>query len=309
VHIFNPFLEKEAAMKRFVTLTLVLGSLTSLVQALPAQTPTADEKKATLAWVQSLQKDNGGFAADSKADTKATLPATAAGLRALRYWGGEAKDGAACEKFVTSCYQKDKSAYAIAPGGKLEIRTTALGLMAAAELKLPPDKFVVQPVIFLCSSVKKVEDIRIAAAAYEAVKSKCELAADWIVTLREAQNADGTFGQGKRQARETAEAVIALLRLGSEIEKRDIIVKAIKAGQLADGGWGRGEGKSDLDSTYRAMRALVMLKDRPDVDACRKFVASCRNQDASYGLRPGEAGTITATYFAGIVSHWLDDQK
>src|SRR5207245_626789 len=113
------------------------------------------------------------------------------------------------------------------------------------------------------SSVKKLEDIRLAAAAYEAVKSKCELAGDWIAVIQKRENPDGTFGTGPTAARETGGAVVTLLRLGAEVDRRDNVLKVLKAGQLADGGWGMDGTRADLETTYRVMRAFVMLKDRP----------------------------------------------
>ena len=75
-------------MQRSMT---VLGLVVWLAPAL-AQAPTAEQKKATVAYVQSLQKENGGFAADRRPDSPATLPATSSALRALKYFGGELKN-------------------------------------------------------------------------------------------------------------------------------------------------------------------------------------------------------------------------
>lgn len=297
-------------MKRTLLVAfLVLGANLALAQTALAQTPTVEQKNATIQWIVSLQKENGGFAADSRPNTPATLAATSSAIRALKYFGAPLPKPEACAKFVTSCYTKNLSGYASEPGGKVELRSTCLGLMAAAELKLPSADYMVQPVIFLCSNAKKFEDIRLAAAAYESVQSKCELASDWIESVRRMQNPDGTFGKGTDQARDSASAAVTILRLGSPVEKRDNVVKALKTGQLEDGGWGKGSAKSDLESTYRVMRGFVMLKEQPNVTATRKFVATCRHSDGSYGVKPGEPGTISGTYFAGIVLHWLDAMK
>ena len=41
-------------------------------------------------------------------------------------------------------------------------------------------------------------------------------------------------------------------------------------------------------------------------DAVRAFIAKCRNADGGYGPAPGQPSNVGATYFATIVSHWLD---
>ena len=279
-----------------------------LVAPLHAQAPTAEQKQATLTWIQALQDQNGAFRADKKSES--TLPATLQGIRATKYFGGQVKNLDGVKKFVMSCYVKKLSGYAAQPGSMdVDARMTSLGLMAAGDLKLLPADYVVPATITLCSSVKKYEDIRLAAAAYESVNTKCELASDWVSVIDKMQNPDGTFGTGAAAARETGGAVVALMRLGAKVEKKDNVLKALKAGQLSDGGWGKDKGTSDLESSYRVLRAFVMFKERPDVEAARKFIASCRHADGSYGVRPGEPGTLSATYFAGIISHWLDGMK
>jgi hypothetical protein len=52
-----------------------------------------------------------------------------------------------------------------------------------------------------------------------------------------------------------------------------------------------------------------MLKAKPDIAACQGFIAKCRNQDGSYGTQPGQPGTVSGTYYAGIILHWLEEMK
>jgi prenyltransferase beta subunit len=285
---------------------VMAGLLWSVSAGGKAQSP--EQKKATVAWLQSLQKSGGGFAPDAKA-TEATLPATLAAIRALKYFGGELKNRQACEKFVHHCYDNDKGAFAATQGDKSDVRSTSLGLMAIAELKLPLEKYLVRPVTFLCVNAKSFEEIRIAAAAYEAVNTKCTLADDWLDSVQRMQNPDGTFGKDDPRARTTAAAVVTILRLGGKVFKQDEVLKTLKAAQRPDGGWGKDAAESDLDATYLVMRAFVMLKARPDTAACRTFIAKCRNADGSYGPQPGQPGTASATYYAGIVLYWLEQMK
>ena len=53
--------------------------------------------------------------------------------------------------------------------------------------------------------------------------------------------------------------------------------------------------------------AFVMLKKKPDIELCRAFVAHCRNLDGGYGLAPAQRSNISATYFAAIILHWLNE--
>jgi hypothetical protein len=50
-----------------------------------------------------------------------------------------------------------------------------------------------------------------------------------------------------------------------------------------------------------------MLKAKPgNVEGVRSFVAKCRNADGGYAVAPGQPSSVNATYFAAIITHWLD---
>jgi hypothetical protein len=105
---------------------------------------------------------------------------------------------------------------------------------------------------------------------------------------------------------------VTLLRLGGDVADRAALVKILKDGQRRNGGYGKDDNEiaSDLETTYRVMRCFVMLKASPEnVEGMRSFVAKCRNEDGGYGMTPGEPSNVNATYFAGIIRHWLDGKK
>jgi hypothetical protein len=88
-------------------------------------------------------------------------------------------------------------------------------------------------------------------------------------------------------------------------------VQALKKGQRPDGGFGKEKAEtSDLESTYRVLRAFVMLKEEPnDVAALQRFIDKCQNADGGYGVAPGQPSSLSATYYAAITQHWLANMK
>lgn len=292
----------------------VLVSLCTLVWLAPVRAQTPEEKKATIDFVQKLQTTTGGFlpAPAAPTDAKAPTPtvrATSSALRALKYFGGEAKDRAAAGKFVENCFDKASGGFADTPGGKPDVFTTAVGLMAMMELKLPTEPYVEPGVKFLTENAKQFEEIRIGAAGLETVSKRPKQADAWLDQVVKTANADGTYGKGPGTARATGGAVAAVLRLGGKVEQRDNVVKALKTGQRADGGFGKEEDQgSDLETSYRVMRAFHMMKEKPDDPKLRAFVAKCRNADGGYGVAPGQKSSLGATYFAAIILHWLDEK-
>jgi hypothetical protein len=291
---------------------LYLVTLLFLVspQIVPAQEEVG--RKATIDFLQKLQTDSGGFLAMAKApdiQRPPTLRATSSAMRALRYFGGAVPNKDACARFVESCFDADSGGFGDSPKGKPDIFTTALGLMAVAELKLPMDKYGPPAAKYLGTNAKSFEEIRIAAAGLEVQKDKSDKADAWLAEVTKGQNADGSFGKGLGQARDTGSRVVTLLRLGAKVEGQGTIMKVLKEGQRNNGGYGKADSElaSDLETTYRVMRCFHMLKALPDnVEGIRSFVAKCRNEDGGYAVVPGEPSTVSGTYFAGIILYWLD---
>src|SRR5258707_12783783 len=108
--------------------SLIVGLM--FVPVLAAQTP--EQKKATIKYLQELQCPDGGFhpqAVDPRLDQqpKGSLRATSSALRALKYFGGDAKNKTAAVKFVMSCNDPQVGAFAESPNGKPDVFTTAIG--------------------------------------------------------------------------------------------------------------------------------------------------------------------------------------
>lgn len=280
--------------------------LVVLLPALVAQ--TADEKKGTIAYLQSLQTKEGGFRASAKAQPSLRL--TSSCLRAIKYFGGTPNHIAGCKKFVLSCHDPMTGGFADTPGGKPDVIVTAVGLMALAELKIPTEKYEKSAIAYMAENAKQFEQVRMAAAGLETIKKQCDKNEEWLARLRKLQNEDGTFGKGKALVRDTGSAVACVLRLGGKIEKAKDILQALDAGQREDGGFGREDSAgSDLETSYRVMRTYHMLKAKPKrADDLKAFLAKCRNADGGYGVTPGTPSSAGGTYFAGIVLHWLDSK-
>src|SRR4051812_9432368 len=66
----------------------LLSVLVALALVNVASGQTADEKKATLAYLVKLRADNGGYRPDAKAELP-TLRGTSSCLRAIKYFGGK----------------------------------------------------------------------------------------------------------------------------------------------------------------------------------------------------------------------------
>lgn len=284
-------------MRRLLLTLAVL--LPSFVQA---QTPA--EKQATLKYVAALQDaDTGAFKLTAKAQP--SLRATSAGVRATKYLGGDLahKDKAAA--FVLSCYDPATGGFR-EPGGKPDVTLTSVGVMAAAELGIPESK-IPKAVEYLHATAKTFEDVRIGAAALEALGKKPDWVDAWVKLADAQLNNDGTAGKGAGLARESASVAGMKLRLGYPVANKAKVIDAIKAGQRPDGGWGKADAPaSDGETTYRVMRALMLAKEKPrDADKLRAFFAACRNADGGYGVAPGEPSSVSGVYYQAIVAKWL----
>jgi prenyltransferase beta subunit len=289
----------------------------ALLLPIPVAAQTADEKKATLKFLESLQQPDGGFVAappGPKADGKpaSSLRATSAAVRAIKYLGGEVPNKDKVVDFVKSCSRLPGTwgAFADTPKGGGGVTETAVGIMAVTELVKHPDLRWSLGTLSLIAHT--FEERRLAVAGIEAAGATEEYTRvfkDWFAEVRKTANPDGTYGNDDGQARETGGVIAMFLRVGEKItdDERRAVIAALQAGQRPDGGFGKaGEKGSDGETTYRVMRAFHLLKEKPkDVGKLKEFFAKCRNADGGYGVAPGQPSTVSGTYYAAVVSKWL----
>lgn len=273
------------------------------------QTLDIQERTQSQLYVIRMQRPDGGFAGAAGED-RSSLRATSAAVRALKYLGGMTPNLEKCRDFVKSCHDKTTGGFADQPGGPPALFTTAVGLMALVELKIPSTPYEAGAIKYLGENAKSFEDIRIAVAGLEAIGKKAPQGEAWLKQIVEMRNPDGTFGKGDGAARDTGSAAVAVLRLGGKVEDREAVLKVLTAGQRPGGGYGKaGVEAGDLETSYRVMRAYHMLKVQPlEARKLREFVGKCRNADGGYGLSPGQKSSVGTTYFASILLHWLDEK-
>jgi prenyltransferase beta subunit len=275
----------------------------------------------TAKWVLALEAPEGGFylaPQDPKSDAvpKPMLRATNGAVRALKYLGfpllkTEKEKHAA---FVLKCFDPTTGAFA-EPGGKPDVAITSIGVMAAMELGIPKDKLA-KAMDYLKANAKTFEEVRIAAAAVEAWGVKdCPFNLDeWVaIALKHLVNVTRLpLDEKNGGAREVGSVVAMAIRLaGKGNSIWDERLQALREGQRDDGGWGKkGEKASDVESTYRVMRALMLMKEKPkDMKKLRAFVDSHRNEDGGYATKPGDKSSMSGVYYAAIVTHWLNEME
>jgi len=296
-------------MRRFF-----LSSLVCLVCQSVAFAQAADQKlqQQTVGYIKSLQAPSGGFLAEKPgpggAAGKPTLRATSSAVRAIKYFHGEVPNKEAVIKFVDSCFDKATGGFTDTPGGKAETGTTSVGLMAVVDLGMPLDQYQAPAVKFLADNIKSFDEVRIAAAAHEAIKAPSPKLDEWLDLTAKLKVPPRSDNESDERSRVLAGQVVTLLRFGQKLKNPDTIVKDLQAGQHGSGGFGKQDApRADLESTYRVMRAFVMLKAKPaNVESLRNFVLKCRNEDHGFSVMPGESSSVSGTYFAGVILHWLD---
>lgn len=288
-------------MKRTARIFPLIALVALVASAVRAAPLTQAEKDATIEYVERLHNEDEGFRA-SAAPGPSTLSATVSAVRALKYLGKAKAPGV--QRFIYVCTDPS-GGFMDMPGGTADVRTTAMGLMVSAETKnnLAKDTpYLIRE--YFEKHASTIPDLYIATAALDAAELKLKKAPEWIKTFEATLNPDGTYGKSPT---ENAGVAISLMRLGAPLKNPAAVAASLKAAQRADGGFSASGEKSDLPSTYRIVRALYMLKAKPDTERLRAFIAKCRNADGGYGPSPGQPSTVSSTYNAAIVSHWLDE--
>jgi prenyltransferase beta subunit len=291
-------------------------ALLFLLPSLASAQPTAAEKKETIKWVLAQEAPDGGFYVapqDPNIDAapRPSLRAVNGAARVLKYLGADIPNKDRHAAFVLKCFDPKTGGFAEMPGGEQTVAMTSVGVMAAVELGIPRDKFA-KAMDYLKSNAKTFEEVRIGAAAVEAWGVKdCPFdlkpwraIADEFGTLPAGDAKDG-------QARETGSLTAFVLRLRQSLPEGHDVLGILKPGQRDDGGWGKkGEKSSDIESTYRVMRAFMLLKEKPkDAKKLRDFIAAHRNKDGGYATKPGDKSSMSGVYYATVIGKWLDEMK
>ncbi len=281
-------------------LLLSLLTAVSLAASAGAATLSAEQRAASVKYVQGLQNEDGGFRAGGLSGPS-TLGSTSSALRALKYFKGPKANS---NRFLLGLVDAS-GGLQDTPAGQCTVRTTATGLMAAVELNNRIKNDVGNSIRdYFARNASTLPDVYIATAALDAAGLKSPKAEAWTQQYQATKNADGTYGNDPA---EHAGAVVTLLRLGAQPANPPASVKALVGAQLPDGGWAAKGDKADLSTTYRVMRALRMLQAKPALAKVGAFIQSCRNTDGGYGMQPGQPSAIGPTYFAAITLAWIDE--
>jgi prenyltransferase beta subunit len=288
--------------RRWIAVGVMLAVWTVVVLTATGRAQTAAEFAQTAAFAAAQQNEDGGFAAAP--GQPSTLGATNTALRVLDYVGGSALDVPGAIRFVRSC-KAPGGGFAQTPGGKPDVVTTALGLLAAGELRIADKAMIDDTVAYLGANAKTFEEVRMAIAGLEAVEATSPDFPRWADQIEALRQPDGCFGTGASRAFASGGAGAAFLRMRMPLQRKEAVIAAIKEGQRPDGAWSKDDGPSDLSSSYRVMRALYMLKEKPDVARLVAYIAHCRKPDGSYSSTPDGPGSLGSTYFAAIILHWI----
>lgn len=281
----------------------------------PVQTAGVIEQTEAVLYILKLQdKETGAFKVTP--DGKPSLRACNGAVKGLNYLGfkNAVPHRDKLTAFVLSCYDPKTGAFA-EPGVKPDVSITSIGIMVACELGIPHEKFA-KSMEYLKENAKTFDEVRIAAAGVEAWGVK-ECPFDLSKFIKHADDYLGSVQyppeispKSSSVGRDVGSAVALKLRLGGKVMAVGQ-VKYLSDTTWTDGGWGKtGAKTSDLESTYRVMRALMLMKIGPnDKTKLKAFLASCRNEDGGYGVSPGEKSSMSGVYYYAAISHWLDGMK
>ncbi len=271
---------------------------------------TPQEKKATIQFIDGLRDQETG-AYKVTADGKPSLRACNGAVKSLKALGEKVTEIETIQKFVLKCYDPKTGAFA-EPDGKPDVTITSIGIIVASEVGIDKKEFP-KAMEYVLANAKAFEEVRIAAAAVEAWGAKGLKLNPLIEVVDKAAQAPVEDPQDG-SARDIAAVAVSGLRLEHPITDfvRDLFLTSVLVpGQCDDGGWRKkGEKISDIESTYRVMRAFKMLDSKPkDLPTLAKFLASHRNKDGGYATKPGDPSSMSGVYYAIIISKWLGEME
>jgi prenyltransferase beta subunit len=289
--------------------------------------PDANDANATIRYITGLQNTNGGFSpgVGTEPTIPATIPATLAAVRVLKYLRAEIPNLKQTQAFISSCLDSNNGGIKYFPddASKTDVYSTSVGTLALMDLKMGSVGICNDILVYLDGHTQNdFLNTYFAAFAWEAIgvglpnmPMPSAIADRWISTIDAAADDGGTYG-GSTNVAATAEAVAAKIRLGQIDPFEGYIpsAKFLQESQNPDGGYPEFTGsESSVVITYEIMRAFDQLNSIVgqvcplDPDGVTKFVASCGNSDGGYGDPPNDPlSAANPTYFAISALHILE---
>lgn len=271
----------------------------------------------TATFLQGCQQADGGYSTHPS-EKSTSLVATSAALRALNYLHTKPQQLSKTKAYVWACFDKETGRFHDKPDGKSSYRSTAVGVMAVVAMRERFNDADRQRVLKSLLNSNQPEEIRLGAAAIESLivdKQLTSVPNGWLeklnATFGPLLQTDGSYSSGADQARASAGYCAAYLRLGYPIGKKDDLQKLLTSKQLESGGWSNEKGAVDLEASYRVMRCLYLLrcKDAQLLDRCEKFIKGLKQSNGGYALPGQKSSSVSGTYFALSILHWLEELK
>lgn len=271
----------------------------------PKVVPPKGAKEA-VEFLATLEQPDGGFINDAaKPENLPTLTATLAAVRAFKALGADVPNADKHAEFVLKCYD-EKGGFRENPRAKQgpTARTTAVGILACAELGVATDKIKDAPA-FLDAADYHPTHCALLAAAVNAWGGKWPGKADAI--LEKAEPLARAFATGPGAAQSFAVYINTGFRIRGGINTRLGTVETLRKVTMPDGGWGLPDAKtSDLETTAEVCQALAAARATAVAPAkIREFVASCKNKDGGYGVKPGDPSTAAGTAAFAVVAKFV----
>lgn len=273
--------------------------------------------ETTATFLQRCQQPDGGYSTHPS-EKSTSLGATSAALRVLNYLHTKPQQLSKTKAYVWACFEKETGQFRDRPDGKASYRSTATGVMAVVAMRERLNDADRERVLKALLVSKQPEEIRLGAAAIESLMVGKQLSSvpnGWLeklnATFSPLLQADGSYSSGADQARASAGYSAAYLRLGYPVTAKDELQKMLAARQLGSGGWSNEKGEIDLEASYRVMRCLYLLrcKDTQLLNRCEKFIKGLKQGDGGYALPGQKSSSVSATYFALSILHWLEELR
>ncbi len=221
-------------------IAIYLATIALVVPLVAAPPPKRIDAPTAIDFLSSMQADNGGFRSFQNGNgelTQPTLRTTRTAIRTFRMLGTKPPNRDHIILFLLDCYDAKSGGFAATPSAQPDPISTSVALMILKELELPNEPFLDRALAFMNEQTKNFEQVRMVASSLEELNVSVPNAQQWIKTILDGANPDGTFGSGPGKARTTALNAVAILRLGGSINAEHCL-EALRVGQHTDGGFG-----------------------------------------------------------------------
>ncbi len=259
-----------------------------------------NRRNKTIEYLKSLKTPQGGYSNFTNGDIEPQP--TLSVLMSFGHFGLPPHNPDETLSYIKSYWNKETGGFINPSTGKIEVLSTALGLLLLNAIGAADffNECLPLALNYMNANAKSQEDHFMFIGAID----ECKISfypENSVKFFRDMEKQDGSFGSSVLL---NAIASSALLRLNEKLQNSEAVKNILVSAQQKDGGFAEKGETSSLWVTYCVMRAIDLLNGSFDSMNLQNWILSMQQEQGGFAA-PGNKASANETYQCLSILNWI----